>query len=152
MCGRMLVAEISACLRNCLSSCITVSAGVFVGLLQLNFKLDEVDRSTKGSVPCSCPNKRGEGMWEVLLSQDLVSCCFQIHLYSSMVVLSGRVESAQCNHLNSGIHLSFLFTKSRYKDFEPTCSPDLSLVMRLHKALQCTVLCLIFALVEDMKC
>lgn len=68
MCGRMLVAEISACLRNCLSSCITVSARVFVGLLQLNFKLDKVDRSTKGSVPCSCHNIRGEGVWEVLFS------------------------------------------------------------------------------------
>lgn len=66
MCGRMLVAEISACLRNCLSSCITVSARVFVGLLQLNFKLDEADRSTKGRVPCSCSNVRGEGVWEVL--------------------------------------------------------------------------------------
>lgn len=66
MCGRMLVAEISACLRNCLSSCITVSARVFVGLLQLNFKLDEVDRSTKGRVPCSCSNVQGEGVWEVL--------------------------------------------------------------------------------------
>lgn len=68
MCGRMLVAEISACLRNCLSSCITVSARVFVGLLQLNFKLDEVDRSTKGSVPCSCPTiKRGGSVGGVAL-------------------------------------------------------------------------------------
>lgn len=120
MCGRMLVAEISAFLRNCLSSCTTVSARVFVGLLQLYFKLDEVDRRTKGSVPCSCPNIRGEGVWEVLLSQDLVSCCFQIRLYSSVVLLSDCKGGicAQCSFLNSGIHLSSLFTKSRYKDFE----------------------------------
>lgn len=48
MCGRMAVAEISACLRNRLFSSIAVSAGDFVGVLQLTFKLDGIDRSTKG--------------------------------------------------------------------------------------------------------
>lgn len=48
MCGRMAVAEISACLRNRLFSSIAVSAGDFMGVLQLTFKLDGIDRSTKG--------------------------------------------------------------------------------------------------------
>lgn len=62
MCGRMAVAEISACLRNRLSSCITVSARGFVGVQQLTFGLDEVNRNTKESFPCSCPDVSGEGV------------------------------------------------------------------------------------------
>lgn len=73
MCGRTAVAEISACLRSRLSSCITVSARGFAGVQQLTFKLYEVDRSTKGSVPSSCPDICGEGVWEVLLPWDMGS-------------------------------------------------------------------------------
>lgn len=59
MCGRMAVAEISACLRNWLSSCITVSGRDFVEALHLTFSLDEVDKSTRGSFLCPCTSSVG---------------------------------------------------------------------------------------------
>lgn len=107
MCGRTAVAEISACLRSRLSSCITVSARGFAGVQQLTFKLDEVDRSTKGSFPCSvltsvgreCGRFCSHGTWEV-------SCCLQEHLYFSEVPPSackGR-GCSQCSLLSSWIH------------------------------------------------
>lgn len=138
MCGRMAVAEISACLRNRLSSCITISARDFVRVLQLTFKLGEVDRSAKGSFPCSIAEGRECGRccshctWKV-------SCCLQGHLYSSAVPSSACNGGgcSLCSLLNSGIHLSLLLTRSRHSDFgvKAPCSPALSLVLGVHRAL-----------------
>lgn len=80
----------------------------------------KLTEAQKGVFLAPDPTYEGRECGRCWLSQDMVSCCFQIHLYSSVILLSackGGICS-QCSLLNSGIHLSFLFTKSRYNDFE----------------------------------